>query len=78
MSASELKEKLHRYIDGASDEELEKLNAYVEDDIVTYTIEGEPIMAEEFKKEAEGILQRMEAGEYTKIQDLKKEMKMCN
>lgn len=75
MSATELKEKLHRYIDGASEEELERLTAYVEDDIVAYTIEGEPIMAEEFKVEAEGILQRMEAGECTNIQDLKKEIK---
>ena len=74
MSATELKEKLHRYIDAASDEELEKLNAYVEDDIVVYTSEGEPIMAEEFKKEAEEILQRMEGGEYTTIKDLKKEI----
>lgn len=75
MSATELKEKLHQYIDKASDEELERLTAYVEDDIVAYTIEGEPIMAEEFKVEAEGILQRMEAGECTNIQDLKKEIK---
>lgn len=76
MSATELKEKLYRYIDVASDEELEKLNAYVEDDpIIGYTIEGEAIKAKAFKEEARESRARIKEGDYITIEQLKEEIK---
>ena len=73
MSTTELKEKLYRYIDTASDDELQKLNAYVEDDpIIGYTIEGEPIRAKAFKEEARAEIKK---GNFITLDELKEDMK---
>lgn len=75
MSTTEMKATIQRYIDEDNEEKIEKMYASViEDEIIGYTIDGKPTFAKEFKKEAEEILQRMEAGEYKTIQELKKEM----
>ena len=74
MSATELKEKLYRYIDAASNEELERLNAYVEDDpVIGYTVEGEPIRAKTFKEKAKTIRARVKEGHYRTLDELEKE-----
>jgi len=74
MSATELKEKLYRYIDAASNEELERLNAYVEDDpVIGYTFEGEPIRAKAFKEKAKAIRARVKEGHYRTLDELEKE-----
>jgi len=74
MRATELKEKLYQYIDAASDEELERLNAYAEDDpIIGYTIEGEPIKAKAFKEKARAIRARVKEGHYRTLDELEKE-----
>ncbi len=76
MSTIELKEKLYQYIDTASDEELQKLNAYVEDDpIVGYTIEGEPIRAKAFKEEARAARAEIKKGNFITLDELKEDMK---
>ena len=76
MSTTELKEKLYQYIDTASDEELQKLNAYVEDDpIIGYTIKGEPIRAEAFKKQARAARAEIKKGNFITLDELKEDMK---
>jgi len=74
MSTTELKEKLYQYIDTASEDELQKLNAYVEDDpIIGYTIEGEPIRAKAFKERARAARARIKEGHYRTLDELEKE-----
>ncbi len=75
MSTIEMKATILRYINEDNEEKIAKMYAsVVEDDIVGYNIDGTPVYAEAFKKEAEEILQRMDAGESKTIQELKKEM----
>ena len=74
MSTTEMKATIQRYIDEDNKEKIEKMYASVaEDEIVGYNIDGTPILAEVFKKEAEEILQRMKAGEYRTLDELEKE-----
>jgi len=74
MSTTEMKATIQRYIDEDNKEKIEKTYASVaEDEIVGYNIDGTPILAEVFKKEAEEILQRMKAGEYRTLDELEKE-----
>ncbi len=74
MSTTEMKATIQRYIDEDNEEKIEKMYASVaEDNIVGYNIDGTPVLAEVFKKEAEVILQRMEAGEYRTLDELEKE-----
>ncbi len=76
MSTIELKEKLYKYIETASKEELQKLNAYAEDDpIIGYTIEGEPIRANEFKERARAARTQIKKGHYVTLDELKEDIK---
>jgi len=74
MSTTEMKATIQRYINEGNEEKIAQMYASVaEDEIVGYNIDGTPIFAEAFKKEAEEILQRMEAGEYRTLDELEKE-----
>jgi hypothetical protein len=80
MSSLEIKEFIHRQIDGMKDERFlqaiySMLNSYVkvEDKIVGYKSSGEPITRKKLKKEVMEAEKRIDAGEYTTHDELKKE-----
>jgi hypothetical protein len=82
MSSLEIKEFIHKQIDGLKDERFleaiySMLNSYIkdEDKIVGYTSSGEPITLQRLKNDVLEAEKRIDAGEYTTQKELKKESK---
>ncbi len=80
MSSVELKEYIHRQIDGLDDERFlqavySMINSYVsdEDAVVGYKVSGEPITKKLLRENVIEAEKRIDAGEYTTQEELKKE-----
>ena len=80
MGTPEIKEFIHRQIDGMKDKRFlqaiySMLNSYVkdEDKVVGYKSTGEPITKQRLKKEVLEAEKRIDTGEYTTQEELKRE-----
>ena len=82
MSAIELKNQIHQYLDQVDDSFLKAihsmLDTYVkgnENAVIGYDVHGEPILASQAKKQYEKDLKAVEKGAFITAKDLRKESK---
>jgi hypothetical protein len=84
MSAVEIKAEINRYLELVEDERFLKvvhsmLDTYLkesigeDDPIIGYEVDGTPITASTFLKQAEESMAEVERGEYTTLEELEKE-----
>ncbi|KAB2808678.1 SurA N-terminal domain-containing protein [Phaeocystidibacter luteus] len=81
MDTLELRNKLHEYVNKADDHVLrimsavfEKYNRADSENVVAYTIEGEPLTVSEYRKEIEEAEEQIKRGEYITQEELKREV----
>ena len=79
MSAVELKNQIHQYLDEVDDSFLKAihsmLDTYVKgkkDAVVGYNTQGEPVLASQAKKQYEKDLKAVEKGAFITAKDLRK------
>ncbi|WP_035335097.1 hypothetical protein [Dokdonia sp. PRO95] len=79
MGALELREEVLRKVQDADERLLAMINAlaisYQESEVIAYTVEGEPLSREQYKQELQEAKAEYKRGEYTAVDDLKKEIK---
>ena len=77
MEAVELRKKLMRYIETADERLLNVVKAvvesYEENDIVAYTVKGEPLTRKQYRKELIAGEEEISKQEYTSQEDIEKE-----
>lgn len=80
MSAVEIKAEINRYLELVEDERFLKvvhsmLDTYLKegDPIIGYEVDGTPITASTFLKQADESMAEVERGEYTTLEELEKE-----
>lgn len=79
MGAIELREEVLKKVQDADERLLAMINAlaisYQESEVIAYTVEGEPLSREQYKQELQEAKAEYKRGEYTAVDDLKKEIK---
>ena len=82
MSALQVKEQLHRYIDLADSRMAEALLAMFKNyfqsrngDVVAYTTKGQPLNKEQIIEEVMGAVEDVEKGNYYTTDEVKKAIK---
>ena len=80
MSTIELKDFIHRQIDGLKDEKFlqavySMIHSYIEDgdEVVGYNSKGEPLTKENLRASVSEAEKRIDAGQFTTQEELKKE-----
>ncbi|WP_298323410.1 hypothetical protein [uncultured Dokdonia sp.] len=79
MGALELREEVLKKVQDADERLLAMINAlaisYQESEVIAYTVEGEPLSREQYKQELQEAKSEYKRGEYTAVDDFKKEIK---
>ena len=79
MGALELREEVLKKVQDADERLLAMINAlaisYQESEVIAYTVDGKPLSREQYKQELQEAKAEYKRGEYTAVDDLKKEIK---
>ena len=79
MGALELREEVLKKVQDADERLLAMINAlaisYQESEVIAYTVKGVPLSREQYKQELQEAKAEYKRGEYTAVDDLKKEIK---
>jgi len=79
MGARELREEVLKKVQDADERLLAMIKAlaisYQESEVIAYTVDGEPLGREQYKQELKEAKAEYKRGEYTAVDDLKKEIK---
>lgn len=78
METKLLREKVIAYVNEADDDTLRIVNEVIENyitkNIVAFSTEGRPLSKEEYIKSIKAADASMDAGDYTSVEDLEKEV----
>ncbi|AWH73738.1 hypothetical protein DCS32_06070 [Dokdonia sp. Dokd-P16] len=79
MGERELREEVLKKVQDADERLLAMIKAlaisYQESEVIAYTVDGEPLGREQYKQELKEAKAEYKRGEYTAVDDLKKEIK---
>lgn len=79
METTKLKSNIIAKVKEADHNLLQEINRFIEhyesEEIVAYTVTGEPLNLSDYKKEIENAEEQIKNGQFTSHDDLKKEVK---